>query len=123
MFLLIHELVGDFDLQEQSRGIDLIARARSLMLAGLDQIRAICGTVKRYLALLAAALRTDASVHGGAEALLFTEFTDDTGQGSPCKHYGILLRDCSRPAAHEAESAFPCSAIQISDMSCNDPVP
>src|SRR5579862_731488 len=80
MFLLIHELVGDFDLQKQTCRIDLVRRARFLMLARLQQIRAIQWTIKRHFTLLAAALRTDAPMHRRAKALFLSDFTNRATQ-------------------------------------------
>ena len=49
------------------------------MLARLLQIDAVARAIERDLALLAAALRTDASVDGGAEAFFFAGVADGTG--------------------------------------------
>src|ERR1700722_2342512 len=80
MFLFVHELIGNFDLQKQSCGIDLIRGTRLLMLAGLKKISAIDWAVEGYLALFAATLRADAAVHSWAKALLLANFTDGAGQ-------------------------------------------
>src|SRR5260370_41549438 len=81
VFLLIHELIGDCDVQKQSRRIQLIGRARLFVLAGLQKIRAITRTIERHFALLAAALRANTPVNRGTEALLFPDFADRTTQG------------------------------------------
>ena len=80
--MLVHELIGNFYLQKQSRRIDLVRRPRFLMLARLHEVRTIAGTVESDLALLAAALRTNTSVNSGAKALLFADFTDGAAQSS-----------------------------------------
>jgi hypothetical protein len=46
------------------------------MLAGLQQVDAVRGTVEGDFALLAAALRADAPVDGGAKALFLAFFAD-----------------------------------------------
>src|SRR5579864_5078898 len=50
------------------------------MLARLLQVDAIAWAVQHDLALLAATLRADASMHRRAEALLFSSFADGAGQ-------------------------------------------
>src|SRR5260370_36143337 len=80
MFLVIHELVGKLDLQKQSGRVNLVHRARLLVLVRLNHIRAVAGTIERHFALLAAALRGNTPVNGGAKAFLFADFTDSTTQ-------------------------------------------
>ena len=50
------------------------------MLPRLLQVNALTGTVESDLAIFAAALRTNASVDGGAKALFLSLFTDGTAQ-------------------------------------------
>jgi len=50
------------------------------VLPRLLQIRAVAGTIERYLSLLAAALGADAAVHSRAEALLLANFANGTTQ-------------------------------------------
>jgi hypothetical protein len=50
------------------------------VLTRLQQIRTVAGAIKRHLALLAAALRTDFPVHGRAKPLFFSFFTDRATQ-------------------------------------------
>src|SRR5579872_5491983 len=83
MFFLVHELIRDLDLQEQSSRVDLIRRSRLLMLACLLQIRTIERAVERHLALLATALRTDAAMYCRTKALFFSDFADDAAQSGP----------------------------------------
>jgi len=63
----------------------MVGGARLFVLARLSQIGTVAGTVERHLSLLTATLRTNASVHGGAKALLFSDFADCTTQnlGAP----------------------------------------
>src|SRR5271166_4418137 len=97
MFLLIHELIGDFDLQKQCALIDLVCGARLLVLARLQKIRAIARAIERHFALLAAALRANAPVNSGAKAFLLADLTNVTTQlrapGLPVSHYGIPTQD------------------------------
>jgi hypothetical protein len=53
---------------------------RFRVLARLLEIRTLAGAIERYLALLAAALWTDSSVHGRAKPLFFSFFTDRATQ-------------------------------------------
>ena len=78
MFVLVKKLVFDLHLHEEIGRVQVGHAARLLMLASLLQIDAVAGTVERHLALLATALRTDASVDGRAEALLLTLFANRT---------------------------------------------
>src|SRR5260370_40424402 len=80
MFLVIHELVGKLDLQKQSGRVNLVHRARLLVLVRLNQIRAVAGTIERHFALLAAALRANTPVNGGAKTFLFADFTNSPTQ-------------------------------------------
>src|ERR1700751_5039753 len=50
------------------------------MLARLPKVYAIARAIQRDLALLAATLRANASMHRRAEALLFSFFADGAGQ-------------------------------------------
>src|SRR4029077_3555388 len=93
VFLLVHKLVRDFDLQKQSGRIDLFCGARLLVLARLLQIRTVARAIERHLALLTTALRADASMHRRTEPLLFTDFTDNAAQSR-------LLKSLLHPGAH-----------------------
>ena len=92
---LVHELVGDFNLQEERGGIDLIGGAGLLVLAGLAEIRAVAGTIEGHFALLPAALGTNTPVDSRAEALFLADFTDRAGQwrlSSPLWHPTVPVR-------------------------------
>jgi hypothetical protein len=80
MFLLVHELVGNLDLKKQSRGIDLIRRARFFVLARLQEIRTVVGTIQGDFALFTAALGANAPVNGGAKPFLLTDFANGATQ-------------------------------------------
>ncbi len=77
---LVHELVGKFHLQKQCRRVELVRWTRLFVLSRLDQVGAVARTVEGDLPLLAAALRANPPMHGGAEALLLADVTDDAGQ-------------------------------------------
>jgi hypothetical protein len=66
------------------------------MLTRLLQIRTIAGTIKRHFALLATALRTNASVDSGTEAFLFANFADRTTQIAFLL-FNVLLIDIIAP--------------------------
>ena len=72
MFVLVKKLIFDLYLDEQVCRIEIGQATRFFMLAGLQQIHAVTGTIERDLALLSATLRTDAAVNGRAETLFFT---------------------------------------------------
>ena len=76
MFLVLKELVADFDLEEESALVQVIYASRLFMLPSLLQIDAIAWAIERHLALLAAALRADATVDSRAEALLAPLFAN-----------------------------------------------
>src|SRR5260370_6613678 len=94
VFFFIHDLVGNLDLQKQSRRIDLVRRARLFVLARLDEISAIARTIESHFPLFAATLRANAPVNGGAKAFLLANFTNSATQwvGSPVMHYGTFTR-------------------------------
>ena len=69
MLVLVKKLIFDLHLDEEIGGIEVRQAALLFMLARLQEIDAVTGTIERDLALLAAALRTDAAVDGRAEAL------------------------------------------------------
>ena len=58
----------------------MVRRTRFLMLSRLLKIRTVAGAIERHLALLAAALRADAAMDGGAEAFLFANLADGAAQ-------------------------------------------
>ncbi len=90
MLVLVEELVGEFDLQEQGGRVQIIGGARLFVLPGLLEIGAVAWTIERHFALFAAALRADAAMHGGTEALFLTNFADGTTHDdAPGFHYGI----------------------------------
>src|SRR5439155_10246384 len=95
VLLLIKKLIADFNFGKQRCLIELFNGTRLLMLARLLQINAFARTVQRNLALLAAALRTDPTMYGWTEALLFALFansTAQTGSLSECsvfRHAGV----------------------------------
>src|ERR1700733_2639565 len=95
MLFLIHELIGNLNLQKQTRRIDLLRGARLFVFASLNQIGTIAWTVERYFALLTATLRTNSSVNSGAEALFFATFTDGATQVK-------LLDECRLNAGYHA---------------------
>ncbi len=80
VFFFVEKLIGDLDLKKKSGRIDLVGRARFLMLTRLPQIRAVTRAVESYFALLSATLRTDAAMHRRAKALLLAQFTNCTAQ-------------------------------------------
>jgi tRNA U38,U39,U40 pseudouridine synthase TruA len=59
-----------------------VRTVRGRVLTRLQQIRTVARAIKRHLALLAAALRTDLPVHGRAKPLFFSLFTDRATQSS-----------------------------------------
>src|SRR5207247_834050 len=78
MFALVKKLVANFHLQEDIGRVHVGDPARLLMLPCLLQIYAVAGTIKRHFALLATALRADATVDSWAEALLLALFANYT---------------------------------------------
>src|SRR6266852_4344985 len=58
----------------------MVRRTRLLMLSRLLKIRTVAGAIERHLALLATALRADASMDRGTEALLFANLADGAAQ-------------------------------------------
>ena len=93
MFALVGELFGNLNLKEQRRGIELVCGTRLLVLARLLQIGAVAGTIQRHLALLAAALRADAAVHGWTEALLLANLANRAAQGRFLLSASIMALD------------------------------
>src|SRR5580704_2636797 len=94
MFFLVHELIGNFDLEKQGRRIDLFRRARFFVRTRLQKIRTIARTIQGHFALFAAALRANAPVNSRAKAFFLADFTNGATQSwFPCKHYCIQLRD------------------------------
>src|SRR5437660_3952139 len=97
--------VRDLNLAKQSLAIPfarpLILRVRMVrgrVLTRLQQIRTVARAIKRHLALLAAALRTDFPVHGRAKPLFFSFFTDRATQ---VRFLGLhYFTDISRSTAH-----------------------
>ena len=88
------------------------------MLARLLQVNAFARAIERDLALLAAALRTDPSMHGWTEALLLTLFANGTAQSatfsarkSVFRHAGINTicpgEDPAGEVVHFLESRLP----------------
>src|SRR6266481_5585927 len=102
MLAFVHELIGNFDVQKERRGINLVLihGARLFMLPRLSQVRAVAGTIQRHLALLTAALRADAPVDRGTKAFLFANFADRATQTLKfsAQYYVILPR--SPPRRH-----------------------
>src|SRR5579864_3802340 len=93
MLALVDELFRHFDLQKQGRGVNLIGGAGPFVLPRLTQVRTVAGAVEDYFALLAAALRADAAVDGGAEALFLAGLTNGAAQAEPpFLHYVISRR-------------------------------
>jgi hypothetical protein len=88
---LVQKLPAHFNFGKQAAGVKFLQWARKFPLSSLQQVGAITGTVQRDLALLAAALRADAAVHGGAETLLFTGLANCAAHSDkdPAAHYGI----------------------------------
>ena len=80
VLFFVHEPVGEFDLQEQRGRVDIGGGARFFVLARLHEVGAVAGTVEGDLALLATALRTDATVDGGAETFFLAEITNRAAQ-------------------------------------------
>src|SRR5580704_7953033 len=109
MFLLIHELVGNFDLQKQARRVDLVRRTRLFVLAGLHQIRAVAGTIQRDFALLAAALRADAAMNCRTKAFLLTNLADGATQSETL---------CSVEALRTSQSVAGRLQIQKQPVAC-----
>jgi hypothetical protein len=64
------------------------------MFSRLLQVDAIAGAIERHFALLATALRADASVYGRAKALFFSLLTNRATHEywSPWKHYDMQDR-------------------------------
>src|ERR1700687_4537400 len=83
MFFLIHVPIGNLDLQKQTRRVDLVRRARPLVLLRLSKIWTIARTIESDFALLAAALRANTPVDSGAKAFLLADFTDRAAQWRP----------------------------------------
>src|SRR5579864_4221862 len=109
VLVLIHELVGNFDLQKERGGIDLVGRTSLLMLTGLNQVGAVAGAIERDFALLAAALRTNAPVHSGTEPLLLADFTDRADQRDSCSHYAWVVKiSLPRPVAEAWRDPYLC---------------
>ncbi len=75
--MFINETIANLDLWQQFDVVQLLKRPRLFMLARLQQIRTIAWTIERDFALLAAALRADASMHRGTKTLFLTLFADD----------------------------------------------
>ncbi len=82
VLVLVHELVADFDVEKKSGRVELVGGARLFVLASLKQVGAVAGTIECDLALLAATLRADAGVDGGAESFFFADVADGTGHES-----------------------------------------
>jgi hypothetical protein len=80
MLALVEELIGNFDLQKQSLGVDVIPRTRLFVLPRLPQIGTITGAIECDFALLTAALRANASVQSRAKTLFFANFADGATQ-------------------------------------------
>ena len=72
------------------------------MLPSLLKIDAVARAVERDLALLAAALRADASVDGGTEALFLALVADGTGHPSLIMARSVVGRRSSGAARHYA---------------------
>src|SRR5712691_6629411 len=108
MFLLIHKLIGDLDLQKQSPRIDLVCRSRLLVLACLQEIGAIARAIQSHFPLLAAALRADAPVYRRAKAFFLANFTDSATQSrwAPSKHYVIRGEIPPRPRGRGSTGRF-----------------
>jgi hypothetical protein len=113
--VLVEKLLRDLDLREEGGLVQILDGARPFMLAGLQQIDAVTGTVESDFALLAAALRADAPVDGRAKALLLPFFAEgathryqtsrrhyDT-QGMPpraqCPRWRAILKPAGRKLA------------------------
>jgi len=80
VLLLVQKRLADLDVRKERALVKTFDPARLFVLARLLQIDAVARAIERDLALLAAALRTDASVNRGAEALFFAEIADGAGQ-------------------------------------------
>jgi hypothetical protein len=80
MLALVEELVGNFNFQKQSLGVDVIPRTRLFVLPRLSQIGTITGAIECDFTLLAAALRANAPVQGRAKTLFFANFADGATQ-------------------------------------------
>src|SRR5262245_37871562 len=78
LLALIQKLLRNFYFRKQRALVEFSKIARLLMSACLLQINAIRRAVKRDLAMLAAALRANASMHRGTEPLLLALLTDCT---------------------------------------------
>ena len=76
MFMLIDKLFGNLNLRKQSRPVQILDLARLFMLPCLLEINTLSWAIERHLALLAATLRADASMHCQTEALFFSFFAD-----------------------------------------------
>src|SRR5579862_8466192 len=94
MLALIHELVGDLNIQKQHRRVDLFGWARLFVLPRLHEIRTIAWAIERHLALLTAALRANTPMNSGAEAFFLADFADGTTQCS--RLLLTLLHPCHR---------------------------
>ena len=79
LFETLREMGADLtieNLREEGGLVQILDGARPFMLAGLQQIDAVTGTVESDFALLAAALRADAPVDGGTKTLFLAFFAD-----------------------------------------------
>jgi len=70
-------------LKKKVRWVQLACRSRLFMFAGLEEIRAVAGTVECDFALLAATLRTNASMHCQAKAFFLSFFADGAAHAKP----------------------------------------
>src|SRR5262252_408664 len=80
VFVLVDELLADFNRRQERLAIQFTCFARLLVPSRLLQIRAIARAVESDLALLAAALGTNAAMNGRTEALFFSYPADGTAQ-------------------------------------------
>jgi hypothetical protein len=124
--LLGNRNLGDFNVGEDSLAIPrtrplimrVCRRVLPHLLSCLQKIRTVARAIQRYLALLAAALRTDSPVHGRAKPFLFSFVTERATQRDKTSQ-SIISRKRLPPGAREISLA-PGGEFRASDKLRND---
>jgi hypothetical protein len=117
MFALVKKLVADFYLQKDIRRVHIGHATRLLMLPSLLQVYAVAGTVERHFALLATALRANATMDSRTEAFLLALSANRTAHGCKAsgKHYDISAgkQSVEQPGSASRVDKYPVALFGV----------